>query len=180
MDKAKINRINLLVMGNIFKHGDVVFEIRYGWGICDLKRSFSTNYPISVVFFNGSVEHYTKDGKIQGFDFPLLSFSEYKMTNFSQKAINLKRNKFIGKFIPVRYLKNEYATNEEFDTVVIKDFLELKNQKVEYNYYNGGTPPNSNFKNYIYYNQGLGFWTNILMGKVEKETPFHQLESLFK
>lgn len=72
----------------IFKLGDRVFDIRYGWGTVingiDID-DIDNLYPIRVDF-NKYIITYTYDGKITDEDkHPILSFTEYTLKGFSQK-----------------------------------------------------------------------------------------------
>ena len=84
----------------IFKIGDRVFDIRFGWGkvIDDDKGGL---FPIGVQFDNNDSQEvivYTDDGKhMPGEEFSLLSFTEYTLQGFTQeKPINY--NDYIGKW----------------------------------------------------------------------------------
>ena len=70
-------------METIFKEGDKVFDIQYGWGI--VKRiDFDANYPIFCRFDNDK-QCYSIDGKIISGAIPTLSFAEYTLEGFSQE-----------------------------------------------------------------------------------------------
>jgi hypothetical protein len=70
-------------MKTIFKEGDKVFDIQYGWGI--VKRiDFDANYPIFCRFDNDK-QCYSIDGKIISGAIPTLSFTEYTLEGFSQE-----------------------------------------------------------------------------------------------
>ena len=72
----------------IFRKGDRVFDIRYGWGkvIDDNKGGL---FPIGVQFEDDDSQEviiYTNDGKTNhGEELPLLSFTEYTLKGFSQE-----------------------------------------------------------------------------------------------
>ena len=74
----------------IFKVGDRVFDVRYGWGTI-VKYNATQNYPIEVKFDKNDLEElirYTKYGKDYKLDDAgLLSFTEYDLINggFSQE-----------------------------------------------------------------------------------------------
>ena len=71
----------------IFKKGDRVFDIDYGWGeVTETHYLETTLYPILVKFQTSSV-YYTRDGKSNTSDsHPILSFTEYGFDNrFSQE-----------------------------------------------------------------------------------------------
>jgi hypothetical protein len=87
----------------IFKKGDRVFDIRYGWGkvVCKDKAIL---FPIYVQFDDDDdaqeIVFYTSDGKnMPGDKLPLLSFTEYTlhMQGFTQeKPVNYEE--YIGKW----------------------------------------------------------------------------------
>lgn len=84
-------------METIFKAGDRVFDIRYGWG----KIIDKNNGAIGVQFDDDDSQEaiiYTNDGKrTLGEETPLLSFMEYTLQGFSQeRPINYKD--YIGKW----------------------------------------------------------------------------------
>lgn len=77
-------------METIFKVGDRVFDIFYGWGeviniITDEPEL--EEYPIRVNFpKKGVILSYMKDGKFEVNDnFPRLSFTEYTLQGFTQE-----------------------------------------------------------------------------------------------
>ena len=73
-------------MKTIFKVGDRVFDIRYGWGeVVEIDKDENTTYPV-FVNFNNFIERYTLNGldkKIN--ETPILSFTEYTLQGFSQE-----------------------------------------------------------------------------------------------
>jgi hypothetical protein len=70
-------------MKTVFKVGDKVFDIKYGWGVVD--RIWSDGmYPVSVKFLIDE-EHYTYNGRQYPKDPPRLSFTEYTLQGFSQE-----------------------------------------------------------------------------------------------
>lgn len=68
----------------MFKVGDKVFDIQYGWG--QVTGIFiSLDYPVFVEF-NGASQSYTSDGKFyKKSQQAVLSFTEYKLEGFSQE-----------------------------------------------------------------------------------------------
>ena len=83
----------------IFRKGDKVFHIRYGWGeVTETHYQETTLYPILVKFQTSSL-CYTLDGKwAHGDSYSRLSFTEYGFDDrFSQeRPINYKD--YIGKW----------------------------------------------------------------------------------
>lgn len=62
-----------------FKKGDLVFDIRYGWGV--ITDIGNLSYPIDVDF-NGRYDSYTIDGKDSEYHAtPILSHTEYYFKN---------------------------------------------------------------------------------------------------
>ena len=84
----------------IFKVGDRVFDIDYGWGeVTETHYIETTLYPILVKFQTSSV-YYTLDGKwAHGDSYLKLSFTEYDFVNggFSQER-PINYNDYIGKW----------------------------------------------------------------------------------
>ena len=83
----------------IFKVGDKVFDIRFGWGI--VKKTLDTscyNYPIIVFFDNiGNIITYASDGSFGAGMPKMLSFTEYTLQGFSQeRPVNYKE--YVGKW----------------------------------------------------------------------------------
>jgi hypothetical protein len=68
----------------IFKKGDKVFHIEYGWGLVNT-ISGNENHPIGVKF-DSSYVFFTEIGKETLFSLqPTLSFTEYTFEGFSQE-----------------------------------------------------------------------------------------------
>jgi hypothetical protein len=65
----------------IFKKGDRVYDYLYGWG----KVVSCYSFPVEVLFDSGRMELYTWDGRLTFDANPTLSFTEYKLGEFSQK-----------------------------------------------------------------------------------------------
>lgn len=71
-------------MKEIFKEGDRVFHVEYGWGVVRFEESI--NFPILVEFSEDEVMSFTLDGKeTTESKQPLLSFTEYTLQGFSQE-----------------------------------------------------------------------------------------------
>jgi hypothetical protein len=66
----------------IFRKGDKVYDIIYGWGEVQWADA-NGSYPMDVKFKN-STQEYTLDGKIVLHSPPTLSFTEYTLEGFSQ------------------------------------------------------------------------------------------------
>jgi hypothetical protein len=75
-------------MKTIFKDGDKVFDVRYGWGeVTHLYHS--TQYSIEVAF-DKCKDYYTYEGYNHlNTLVPLLSFTEYTLQGFSQERPEL-------------------------------------------------------------------------------------------
>ena len=86
----------------IFREGDRVYDIRYGWGTV-ARYNDSENYPISVKFdqdISQEFMYYTECGKSYKLDNAgLLSFTEYDLVNggFSQEKSS-NHEQYIGKW----------------------------------------------------------------------------------
>jgi hypothetical protein len=70
---------------SIFKVGDKVFDIRYGWGIVEFIDVKSNFYPINVSFGVLNEDCYTWDGRSYQGLLKVLSFTEYTLEGFSQE-----------------------------------------------------------------------------------------------
>lgn len=70
-------------MENIFKVGDRVFHIEYGWGKVTFEADNNNYYPIEVQFKDYKTS-FTKDGREAIRYRPMLSFTEYTLQGFSQ------------------------------------------------------------------------------------------------
>ncbi len=71
-------------MKTVFKAGDKVFDIKYGWGVVDVVYSKGMDYPVHVKFLKDTIS-YTFDGRIYEIAEPSLSFTEYTLHGFSQE-----------------------------------------------------------------------------------------------
>ena len=75
-------------MKEIFKEGDRVFHVEYGWGVV-IQADKSVRYGIEVKFDEVSFDcgvSYTLDGKeFENSKQSLLSFTEYTLQGFSQE-----------------------------------------------------------------------------------------------
>lgn len=69
----------------IFKVGDKVYHIYFGWGHVFCNDSYDT-YPLLVTFANGECESFSNCGRSSITDlYPTLSFTEYTLQGFSQE-----------------------------------------------------------------------------------------------
>ena len=85
----------------IFKVGDRVFDVLWGWG--DVTDVFKSGLYIVKVNFDSTKKtiYFTKDGKYEHTDLtPRLSFTEYDLINggFSQERPPINYNDYIGKW----------------------------------------------------------------------------------
>lgn len=81
----------------IFKTGDRVFDIRYGWG--KVIRITTDMYPIEVLFKQYGIKTYTPSGSTEIEGFVSLSFTEYAFDGFSQKRpVPAELDEWIGKW----------------------------------------------------------------------------------
>lgn len=71
-------------MKQVFKKGDKVFDIQFGWGVV---VEINDKYTFSVfVEFDSGCQTYTKNGYYDDdFKHPSLSFTEYTIQGFSQE-----------------------------------------------------------------------------------------------
>ena len=83
----------------IFKVGDQVFDIRFGWGKV-LRDERGESYPIEVKFENlRETIIYTSEGKSAHHQkSPFLSFTEYTLQGFSQERPPINYNDYIGEW----------------------------------------------------------------------------------
>jgi hypothetical protein len=74
-------------MATIFKKGDRVFDIEYGWGnVVEIQEW--DRYAVKVIFDEKCQHTYLFDGKYPsegGYPRKVLSFTEYKLEGFSQE-----------------------------------------------------------------------------------------------
>lgn len=105
----------------VFKVGDKVYCVIYGWGkVTDISPEVS--FPIEVTFGVDGVERrcYTLDGKFDYNSQPTLSFTEYTLNGFSQERP-----------IELPELGEEIMVSDDGKTWVIGIFIEYASQ---YNY----------------------------------------------
>lgn len=69
----------------VFKEGDKVFHIEYGWGeVIDTEEDYS--FPVVVKFDNSQQASFLESGKeLPDSLQPMLSFTEYTLQGFSQE-----------------------------------------------------------------------------------------------
>lgn len=84
----------------IFKIGDRVFDIMYGWGVVEeLHQDEERSYPLIVRFPGFDTLYYTRDGKSNTSDsHPILSFTEYGFDNRFSQERPINYNDYIGKW----------------------------------------------------------------------------------
>jgi len=99
----------------IFKVGDKVFSIHYGWGEVNEKIYNDDEHDFYVAFKTKSklVEKaYTKDGREYDVEQPTLSFTEYTLQGFSQeRPVELPE---VGELCLVRDSKNAVWKTRNF------------------------------------------------------------------
>ena len=87
-------------MGTIFKVGDRVFDIRFGWGtVKHIQEDVSSYFPVNVLFDNDKSQNLKfYSSELDGEKYiNLLSFTEYTLQGFSQeRPINYEG--YIGKW----------------------------------------------------------------------------------
>jgi hypothetical protein len=79
----------------IFKNGDRVFDIEYGWGTVDEIQKWN-NSSVHVIFDDNVKRTYMYGGLYSsegGYPRKVLSFTEYKLEGFSQERPELLPNK---------------------------------------------------------------------------------------
>jgi hypothetical protein len=87
-------------MGTIFKVGDRVFDIRYGWGtVKHIQEDVSSYFPVNVLFDNDKSQNLKfYSSELDGEKYiNLLSFTEYTLQGFSQRR-PIDYEKCIGKW----------------------------------------------------------------------------------
>lgn len=103
----------------IFKVGDRVFDIRYGWGKVTICAD-TILYPIGVQFDEDDSQEvilYTEDGRGHlGDNKPVLSFTEYTLKGFSQKRV-FDYSNCIGKY--GKFYDNKHDIDKK-DPVIAK------------------------------------------------------------
>ena len=84
----------------IFKVGDRVFDIMYGWGVVEeLHQDEERSYPLIVRFPGFDTLYYTRDGKSNTSDsHPILSFTEYGFDNRFSQERSINYEEYIGKW----------------------------------------------------------------------------------
>jgi len=72
-------------METIFRKGDRVFHIHYGWGTVKLIDSDMPEFPVGICFDLEERCWFTHDGRELNWEKPTLSFTEYTLEGFSQE-----------------------------------------------------------------------------------------------
>ena len=130
----------------IFKVGDRVFDVRYGWGkvtnYYDLRL-----YPIGVQFDEDDSQEvifYSKDGKTSlGDNKPLLSFEEYTLQGFTQEKL-IDYTEYEGKW--GKFYNNEDSLNKSIEISMLEKIEYKKIDGVKFasiatsTYYDNFTP----------------------------------------
>jgi hypothetical protein len=98
-------------MKTVFKVGDKVYDVRYGWGKIDLIYN-PNHYPIIVKYKICHIS-YTLDGKSSHEDLiPLLSLTEYTLQGFSQERPEILPER--GQIVWVRNNENSNWSLAQF------------------------------------------------------------------
>lgn len=108
----------------IFKVGDKVFDIFYGWG--EVKEIQEEGIHVIRVDFDNYSTNYTKDGKDYHTHLsPILSFTEYDLVNggFSQER-PINYSNYIGKYCKF--------WNKDKHNTVIDRFVSYDNSKTKF------------------------------------------------
>ena len=84
----------------IFRKGDRVFDIRYGWGtITRVTDDFKSFFPIWVDFDNGyDKQVYTLEGASKIDKIPMLSFTEYGFDDRFTQGKSINYNDYLNKW----------------------------------------------------------------------------------
>ena len=114
-DKVKEDAEKEKMKKEVFKEGDRVFHIEYGWGVV-IQADKSVRYGIEVKFDEVSFDcgvSYTLDGKeFESSKQSLLSFTEYTLWGFSQERPFVLPN--VGELCLVRDFKDNVWKAREF------------------------------------------------------------------
>lgn len=116
----------------VFKVGDKVFDIFYGWG--EVKDIQEEGTHVVRVDFNNYSQNYTRDGKDYHTHLsPILSFTEYDLVNggFSQER-QINYNEYIGKYCK---FWNKDTNNTVIDRFVGYDDSKEKFFESTFDYY---------------------------------------------
>lgn len=101
-------------METIFKVGDKVFDIAYGWGVvANVHSKEMDGFPIEVYYEGYGDEWYTSNGCSNINGIPVLAFSVYSLNGFNQERPELLPKK--GDIVWVR--------NTEKESWIIAHFL---------------------------------------------------------
>lgn len=100
-------------METIFKVGDRVYDIRFGWGIVNFTYSMDWNkvqpeFLVCEVKFDKNKEPYNYTKKLAT---QMLSFTEYTLQGFSQER-SMNYNEYIGKWGKFWNDKKEYIVSK--------------------------------------------------------------------
>lgn len=106
-------------MKTIFKKGDKVFDIRWGWGyIIEINNDKTELFPIIVRFENeeSNDESYTLSGRYWRKEPQFLSFTEYTLEGLSQERPEELPNK--GDIV---WIRNEFPSEWEIGYFLKKE-----------------------------------------------------------
>jgi hypothetical protein len=128
-------------METIFKEGDRVYCLIYGWGNVGNVNTKRRAFPVDVVFDKGYTTSYTEDGRLGNDSDKTLSFTEYTLEGFSQERPEElpKRGDIVWikemdtkMYVPIIFMEaidDNYVLSFNFMNIKIvnKDFVETKN-----------------------------------------------------
>ncbi len=103
-------------METIFRKGDRVFHIHYGWGTVKLIDSDMPEFPVGICFDLEERCWFTHDGRELNWEKPTLSFTEYTLQGFSQE-----RPEELPKPGDICWVRNEFPSEWEVGYFVKKD-----------------------------------------------------------
>lgn len=116
----------------VFKEGDKVFHIEYGWGIV-IEDDDDLGFPIVVKFEDDEQASFSVTGKeLTTANQPLLSFTEYTLQGFSQeRPIDLPE---VGEEVMVSYSGIEWSLGKFYKYKDGVFYTEDKNRTYFWNY----------------------------------------------
>jgi hypothetical protein len=102
-------------MENIFKEGDKVYCILHGWGEV-IYADYDDDFGIHVRFSESEEESFTTDGRLYLGGTPVLSFTEYTLSGFSQERPEELPN--VGDIV---WTRNEFPSEWEIGYFLKKE-----------------------------------------------------------